>query len=212
MKNTNLKRLVLFAVVFVAFLIASPLRIPLQVFLAERLSFSLVITGFVEYAAFLACLLLVVMPCKGAAVFKAIAATVVFWVVDRISSLLKINLTAALIWDMIRPVVIIGIFLLAFRWITKRRILPHKPLLLLSCGTFAVSTVANILKLLYTNAVMQSLQDLGSGLSTYFRILTLSNNGFHTVVVACGHLLLFLIALLALRSREDKIPEQAPTA
>lgn len=201
-KNISIK-LTAFFTVLIAFLIDAPLRFLINSAFPNVI-ISRVIPVIIIYIAMILCILISVKPfIKTVNVFKAIAAVLVFAVLDSLLSRFALSLIIALIYQILRPALLAVIFVFAFRMITKRRVTMCKPIAILIVCVFAVGTVCSILQYIFINSAMQYYQGQGNDLFSYLNLLSPSSGIISYAVSACLYILLFLVTLLCINQTTD---------
>lgn len=201
-KNISIK-LTAFFTVLIAFLIDAPLRILINSAFPNVI-ISRVIPVIIIYISMILCILISVKPfIKTVNVFKAIAAVLVFAVLDSLLSRFALSLIIALIYQILRPALLAVIFVFTFRMITKRRVTMCKPIAILIVCVFAVGTVCSILQYIFINSAMQYYQGLGNDFFSYLNLLSPSSGIISYAVSACLYILLFLVTLLCINQTTD---------
>lgn len=185
------KNLFLIAVVlFIAFLIESPLYTQTVALFSFIPAFRYLIVGIIGYIATPACILLITKQYFSIAnFFKAFGLIFIFAVIDRIIKMLLFTEIVILFYQIIRPVIEVVFICLAIKLISKCKFKKDMKLFVFGVIAFMLGVVLNVLEYV---RMITAMQGIGNDFFSYLSVLTISNSLYNIMAIFCGYIIIFI--------------------
>lgn len=199
--NSNRRKGILFIIILsVAFLIESPFKLATT----SALSFSQPLAqslNLIFYAALFVCFLITFKsetPKKP--IFKSICIVLAFVLFEQIMSAFFINAIFGLIYEIIRPLLIVLIILWANRWIVKSRIDVNKTVIIAIGVLWLLNALLMILDFIQ---MMGALQALEYNIHSYVNLLAASNSIYNVLANFSNYALAYVALFHSNKSTKE---------
>ena len=185
MTSTKQKQILIMLILAAAFLIEYPLSTTLFSILSFLQPLAYIVTSVVFYVALAVCFLIVLKPnITSKSVLKSICLALGFFVFEQIISVFLFGEIIALVYEIIRPLIIFVVIVLGSRWLLKNKFNLNKLSWIILCGVFVLGALFNVLEYVRMITVVQN---VGNEFFSYLGMLTPSNSVYSMVAKLCTY-------------------------
>lgn len=190
--NSNKSKQILIAIILaVSFLIEFPLRTTIHSILALSQPLAYLITSIIFYVALFACFIISLKPdITSKSVIKSIGIVIGFFVLEQIISAFLFSEIIALVYEIIRPLLIAVVVLLGYRLILKSKIRISK-LFLVVLGVLLVSGA--VFSILEYVRIITSVQNMGTDFFSYLSLLDHPTSIYAVLTKLCTYIFTFVL-------------------
>lgn len=188
-------------VLIVAFLLETPIRhyiIPGIAFLGVV---DAILASTIGYIAIFTCLLIVTRDYMNKAnLIKAAVVVGVFAVVDKITSLLSFSETLALVYQTVRPILVVAVIYFAVKLIARCRIYKDNKVLSLGLVLLGANAILRVIEFISLKFAMQSAE------YNFFAMLSMlmpSSSVYSILASLCSYAIAFLTFAFAQKCMDD---------
>ena len=186
MNSTKQKQISSMLILAVSFLIESPLRTTILSILSFSQPLAYMVTNIVFYVALFGCFLIVLKPnISSKSVLKLICLVVGFFIFEQIVSVFLFSEIIALVYEIIRPLIIFVVILLGSHWLLKNKLNLNKLSWIILGGVFVLGTVFNVLEYI---RLITAIENMGNEFFSYLSMLTPSNSVYSIVAKLCTYI------------------------
>ena len=191
MNSTKQKQIGVLLILAVSFLIEAPLRTKTISILSFLQPVAYIVTSIVFYVALVICFLIAFKPnIISKSVLKSICLALGFFIFEQIISVFLFSEIIALVYEIIRPLIIFVVIALGSRWLSKNKLNLYKISWIMLVGMFVLGTLFNILE--YTR-MMAVIQNMGNDFFSYLSLLTPSNSVYSILAKLCTYIFTFVL-------------------
>lgn len=191
MNSKKSKQIWIFIILGISFLIEQPLRTTVISFLSFSQPLAYLITSLIFYIALFACFLVILKPNLTLKVItKTFCIVIAFFTLEQIISSLLFSEIFALVYKIVRPILIFFIIRLSYGWLLKTKFTFKKQIRVALGITFVVGALFNILEYIRIDALVQS---MGNDFFSYLTLLTDSNSIYIVIAKLCTYIFTFIL-------------------
>ena len=176
-----------------SFLIESPLRTTMLSILSFSQPLAYIVTSIVFYVALALCFLIAFksdIPSRS--VIKSSCLALGFLVFEQIISVFLFSEIIALVYEIIRPLIIFVVILLASRWLSKNKLNLNKLSWIVLFGVFVLGALFNVLEYI---RMITAIQNMGNDFFSYLNLLTPSNSVYSIVAKLCTYIFTYVLLI-----------------
>ena len=201
MNSIKQKQISIMLILAVSFLIESPLRTTILLILSFSQPVAYIATSFIFYVALAVCFLIAFKSNTPSKSFvKSICLALGFFVFEQIISVFLFSEIIALVYEIVRPLLIFVVILFGSYWLSKNKLNLNKlSWIILGC-VFILGALFNFLEYI---RIITATQNMGNIFFSYLNILTLSNSVYSIVAKLCTYI--FTFVLLQNKKTENNI-------
>ena len=186
MNSTKQKQILIMLILAVSFLIEVPLRTVILSILSFSQPLGYIVTSIIFYVALVGCFLIALKPnITSKSVLKSICLALGFFIFEQTISVFLFSEIIALVYEIIRILIIFVVILLGSRWLLKTKLNLNKLSWIILCGVFVLSALFNILEYI---RIITAIQNMGNGFFSYLSILTPSNSVYSIAAKLCTYI------------------------
>ena len=179
MNFINKKQMPIMLVMAISFLIESPLRTTILSIFSFSQPLAYIVTSIVFYVALSVCFLIISKPnITSKTVVKSICLALGFFVFEQIISLFLFSEIIALVYEIIRPLVIFLVIVLGSHWLLENKLNLNKFSWIILVGVFVFGALFNIIEYI---RMITAIQNMGNDFFSYLILLTPSNSVYSIV-------------------------------
>ena len=191
MKLINKNQISIMSVLLVSFLIESPLRTTMISILSFSQPLAYIVTSIGFYVALVGRLLIALKPnISSKSVLKSICLVFGFFIFEQIVSVFLFSEIIALVYEIIRPLIIFLVVLLANRWVLQSKHSFNKSVWVILAVAFACGALFNVLEY---NRLIAEVENMGNDFFSYLSMLTLSNSIYNILAKLCTYIFTFTL-------------------
>lgn len=192
--NSNKSKQILIAIILaVSFLIEFPLKTTIHSILAFSQPLAYLITSIIFYVALFACFIISLKPdISSKSVIKSIGIVIGFFVLEQIISAFLFSEIIALVYEIIRPLLIAVVVLLGYRLLLKSKIHISKLFLVVLGLLFVLGAVFSILEYV---RVITSIQNMDNAFFSYLNLLAQPTSIYSVLTKLCTYIFTFVLIL-----------------
>lgn len=193
MNSTKKKQISIMLILAPSFLIESPLRTTMLSILSFSQPLAYIVTSIVFYVALALCFLIAFksdIPSRS--VIKSSCLALGFLVFEQIISVFLFSEIIALVYEIIRPLIIFVVFLLASRWLSKNKLNLNKLSWIVLFGVFVLGALFNVLEYI---RMITAIQNMGNDFFSYLNLLTPSNSVYSIVAKLCTYIFTYVLLI-----------------
>ena len=158
MNSTKQKQILVMLILAVSFLIEVPLRTVILSILSFSQPLAYIVTSIVFYVALVGCFLITLKSnITSKSVLKSICLVVGFFIFEQIVSVFLFSEIIALVYEIIRPLIIFVVILLGSQWLLKSKLNLNKLSWIILGGAFILSALFNVLEYIRVITMMQNM-------------------------------------------------------
>ncbi len=193
MNSTKQKQISTMLILAVSFLIESPLRTTILSLLSFLQPLAYIVTSIIFYVALVGCFLIALKPnITSKSVLKSICLVLGFFIFEQIVSVFLFGEIVALVYEIIRPLIIFVVILLGSQWVLKNKLNLNKLSWIILGAVFVLGSLFNILEYI---RVITMMQNIGNNFFSYLSILTPSNSIYSIVAKLCTYIFTFVLLI-----------------
>ena len=186
MNSTKQKQISSMLILAVSFLIESPLRTTILSILSFSQPLGYIVTSIVFYIALFGCFLIASKPnISSKSVLKSICLALGFFIFEQIISVFLFSEIIALVYEIIRPLIIFVVILLGSHWLLKNKLNLNKLSWIILGGAFILGALFNVLEYI---RVITMIRNMGNDFFSYLSMLTPSNSVYSIVAKLCTYI------------------------
>ena len=199
MKQSKAMKILIGAILAGAFLIQGPFRPTVLTLFSSVFSTmgyigNFLINNGIAYIAFFACMYLLFKEIKWSA---ALAAGLL--VIDVIGDLLSFLPVLSIVYQIIRPLLVVALLLAVFYWITKKKVVFSKPLLIAGICLLGTNVVLTIVDHIYYMILLNSFINID--MMNFLQLMSAADNIFSILAIGSFYGLAFVMFWLMLKSQ-----------
>ena len=188
-------------VLIVAFLLETPIRHYIIPGIAFVGALDVILSSTIGYIAIFTCLLIVTRDYMNKAnLIKAAVVVGVFAVVDRIIRLFSFVEILVLVYQMVRPIIVVAVIFFAIKLIARCRIYRDNKVLSLGLLLLGANGAFNVVEYVSRKIAMQH---AGNNFFAMVSMLTPSSSAYSILASLCGYLIVFLAFAFAGKCMDD---------
>ena len=182
MTSTKQKQFSIMLILAAAFLIESPLRTTLFSIFSFLQPLAYILTSIVFYVALFACFLIALKPnITSKMVLKSIFLALGFFIFEQIISVFLFSEIIALMYEIIRPIIIFVVILLGSHLLLKSKLNFNRSSWIILGVVFVLGALFNVLELTVV-------QNKGNEFFSYLSMLTPSNSAYSIAAKLCTYI------------------------
>ena len=186
MNSTKQKQILIMLILAASFLIESPLRTTILSILSFSQPLGYIVTSIVFYIALFGCFLIASKPnISSKSVLKSICLVVGFFIFEQIVSVFLFSEIIALVYEIIRPLIIFVVILLRSQWLLKNKLNLNKLSWIILGGAFILGALFNVLEYI---RVITMIRNMGNDFFSYLSMLTPSNSVYSIAAKLCTYI------------------------
>ena len=191
MNSIPKKQISIIFVLVASFLIESPLRTIIHLALSFSQPLVYLVTSIVFHVALFACFIIDLKPnITSKSVIKSIGLVFGFFVLEQIISIFLFSAIIALVYEMIRPLIIFVVILLESRLQSNCKHNFNKLIWIILVSIFVLGAWFNVLEYIRLITVTQN---MGNDFFSYLSILTPSNSVYNVAAKLCTYIFTFVL-------------------
>lgn len=191
MNSTKQNQISILLILAASFLIESPLRTTILSILSFSQPLAYIVTSIVFYVALFGCFLIALKPnISLKSVLKSICLVVGFFIFEQIVSVFLFSEIIALVYEIIRPLIIFAVLLAGSQWLLKNKLNLNKLSWIILGGAFVLGALFNILEYI---RVITAMQNIGNSFFSHLEMLTPSNSIYNTLAKLCTYIFTFIL-------------------
>ena len=191
MNSTKQKQISSMLILAASFLIESPLRTTILSILSFSQPLGYIVTSIVFYIALFGCFLIASKPnISSKSVLKSICLVVGFFIFEQIVSVFLFSEIIALVYEIIRPLIIFAVLLVGSQWLLNNKLNLNKLSWIILGGAFVLGALFNVLEYI---RVITAMQNMGNSFFSYLEMLTPSNSIYNTLAKLCTYIFTFTL-------------------
>ena len=191
MNSTKQKQILVMLILAVSFLIEVPLRTVILSILSFSQPLGYIVISIVFYVALFGCFLIALKPnISSMSVLKSICLALGFFIFEQIISVFLFSEIIALVYEIIRPLIIFVVILLGSQWLLKSKLNLNKLSWIILGGAFILGALFNVLEYI---RVITTMQNMGNDFFSYLSMLTPSNSVYNTLSKLCTYIFTFIL-------------------
>ena len=193
MNSTKLKHILIIPVLVAAFLIETFLGTTFVSVLPFLPLLAYIIKSIAFYAALFVCFLLILKPnYTTKSIIKLICIVATFWVFERIVAVFFFSEIFTLVYQIIRPLLIFAVVLLANILVLNSKIYINKLLLSVLCVLFVLGAVFNILEYI---RIITEIQNMRNDFFSVLSLLRPLNSVYEILAKFCTYAFTFVLLI-----------------
>ncbi len=150
-----------------------------------------IVTSIVFYVALFGCFLIALKPnITSKTVIKSICLAFGFFIFEQIISVFLFSEIIALVYEIIRPLIIFVVILFGNQWLLKNKLNLNKLSWIILGGAFILGALFNVLEYM---RVITMMQNMGNDFFSYLSMLTPSNSVYNTLAKLCTYIFTFTL-------------------
>lgn len=186
MNSTKQKQISIMLILATSFFIECPLKMTILSILSFSQSLAYIVTSVVFYVALAVCFLITSKPnITSTAVIKSICLALGLFIFEQIIPLFLFSEVIALVYEIIRPLIIFVVVLLGSRCLLKNELNLNKLSWIILGGVFILGAVLNVLEYI---RMITAIQNMGNDFFSYLSIVTLSGSIYSIVAKFCTYI------------------------
>ena len=193
MNSTKQKQISIMLILVPSFLIESLLRTTMLSILSFSQPLAYIVTSIVFYVALALCFLIAFKSdISSRSVIKSSCLALGFLVFEQIISVFLFSEIIALVYEIIRPLIIFVVILLASRWLLKNKLNLNKLSWIVLFGVFVLGALFNVLEYI---RMITAIQNMGNDFFSYLNLLTPSNSVYSIVAKLCTYIFTYVLLI-----------------
>lgn len=193
MNCINKKQIPIILILALSFLIESPLRTTILSILSFSQPLVYIVTSVVFYVALFGCFLIALKPnIASKSVLKSICLAFGFFIFEQVISVFLFSEIIALVYEIIRPLIIFVVILLGNQWLLKNKLNLNRLSWIILGSAFILGSLFNILEYI---RVITMMQNIGNSFFSYLGMLTPSNSVYSIVAKLCTYIFTFALLI-----------------
>ena len=186
MNSTKQKQILVMLILAVSFLIEVPLRTVILSILSFSQPLAYIVTSIIFYVALVGCFLIALKPnISSKSVLKLICLALGFFIFEQIISVFLFSEIIALVYEIIRPLIIFVVILLGSQWLLKSKLNLNKLSWIILGGAFILGALFNVLEYIRVITIMQNIVN---SFFSYLNMLTPSNSVYSIAAKLCTYI------------------------
>ena len=195
------KNILIGLVLIVAFLLETPIRNYIIPGISLIPAVNAVLSGTIGYVAVFTCILMVTRDYMNKVnLIKAAVVVGVFAVVDRVIRLFAFAEILVLVYQTVRPILVVAVIFFAIKLITRCRIYRDNKVLNLGLLLLGANAILNVIEFISIKLAMQS---VGNNFFAMVSMLTPSNSAYSILASLCSYAVIFLGLAFAQKCIDD---------
>ena len=191
MNSTKQKQISIMLIFAVSFLIEFPLRATIISIFSFLQPLAYMAMSIVFYVALFACFLIVLKPNIALkTVIKSVCLALGFFIIEQIISMVLFSEIIALLYEIIRPLIVFFVIFLGCYWLIKYKLNFNKGVWIILGGLFVLGAVFNVLEYIRLITVIEN---MGNDFFSYLTLLTLSNSVYTILAKLCTYIFTLLL-------------------
>ena len=191
MNSTKQKQISIMLILATSFLIESPLTRSILSILSFSHPLAYIATSSVFYVALFGCFLIVLKPnITLKSILKSICLAFGFFIFEQIISVFLFSEIIELVYEIIRPLIIIAVILLGSQWLQKNKLNLYKLSWIILGGAFILGALFNVFEYIRVITMMQNMRN---DFFSYLSMLTPSNSVYNTLGKLCTYIFTFTL-------------------
>ena len=193
MNSTKQNQISIMLILVPSFLIESHLRTTMLSILSFSQPLAYIVTSIVFYVALALCFLIAFKSdISSRSVIKSSCLALGFLVFEQIISVFLFSEIIALVYEIIRPLIIFVVILLASRWLSKNKLNLNKSSWIILFGVFVLGALFNVLEYI---RMITAIQNMSNDFFSYLNLLTLSNSVYSIVAKLCTYIFTYVLLI-----------------
>ncbi len=191
MNSTKQNQISIMLILAVSFLIESPLRTTILSILSFSQPLAYIVTSIVFYVALVLCFLIALKHnVSSKSVLKSICLVLGFFIFEQIISVFLFSEIIALVYEIIRPLIIFVVILLGSHWLLKNKLNLNRLSWIILGGVFILGALFNAFEYI---RVITMMQNMGNSFFSYLSMLTPPNSVYSIVAKLCTYIFTFVL-------------------